>query len=67
MTVTENVGNVVALAPTGTKPESIPRGVVPFTSGAQGDWKDDWVRVWFLAWNSKTTLSPIAASTKFGT
>lgn len=61
MTLKLKTGKVVAVAATGMNPESTPPAIA-----AQGLAKVLWVRVWFLGWNSKVTISPTAAVTWFG-
>jgi len=55
-------GNSEALAATGTYPELKPTAfVVALVRSEQGVPKADCVTVWFLAWNSKVTVSPTTA------
>jgi len=60
----DQVGNVEALAGTGTNPEEIPTtfGVtVVFVNCVQGSGKLDCVTVWFFEVKTKVTMSPALA------
>jgi len=65
----DQVGNSVALAATGMKPDEIPTmlGVTEvLVSWVQGSTKDDWVEVWFLDVKTKVMMSPEEAVMLFG-
>jgi len=64
LTVMLHVGNAVAFAPTGSKPEFTP--VLGVIMGVHGLTNVDCVTEWFLPRNSKMTLSPAAAVTLDG-
>lgn len=57
------MGNVVALAATGMKPESKPTWpeVDVRVRERHGVAKEDWVTVWFFTWNWKVMVSPTLA------